>query len=348
MKCWNIGIIGAGMVADFHAKSIEHLPNTKLVGFCDGGSGRAKQLAEKYQCKVFKDYTEMLRSDEIDIVTIASPSGLHKEPAVEAAKQGKHVLCEKPLDITLERIDEMIAAHAEAGTQLGGIFNYRFTPGVRAIKEAIDKGRFGVLTHIAVDVPWWRSDEYYKSKWRGTWALDGGGALMNQSIHMVDMLQYFAGPLHSLQAYTATLAHTIQTEDTATAIVRFKNKALGSIYGSTASFPGQPRKISITGDAGTVVMEDNQVKVWQFREEIAEDENIIAANQQNTSGSGSSNPSAIPFEMHANNISAFITALDEGRKFEIDGIESRKAVEIVLAVYASAKEDKQYIFENQP
>lgn len=344
MKTWNVGVIGAGMVADFHAKSLEHLPNTKLIGFCDGGSGRAKQLAEKYQCRVFEDYSAMLRSNEIDMVTIASPSGLHKEPAVEAARNGKHVLCEKPLDITLERIDEMIAAHAKAGTQLGGIFNYRFTTGVRVIKDAIDKGRFGTITHIAVDVPWWRSEEYYQSKWRGTWALDGGGALMNQSIHMVDMLQYFGGTLDTLQAYTATLAHSIQTEDTATAIVRFKNKALGSIYGSTASFPGQPRKISITGDAGTVIMEDNQIKVWQFCEETAEDKNIITVNSNNASGSGASNPSAIPFEMHADNISAFINALDEGRKFEIDGIESRKAVEIVLAVYASAMENRPYVF----
>ncbi|MFT3704192.1 MAG: Gfo/Idh/MocA family oxidoreductase [Agriterribacter sp.] len=343
MKTWNIGIIGAGMVADFHARSIQHLPNTKLTGICDGGSGKAAALAEKYNCTAFADYKTMLKSKDIDIVTIASPSGMHKEPAVEAALHGKHVLCEKPLDITLDRIDAMIAAHKKAGTQLGGIFNYRFTDAVHTIKQAIDNGRFGIMTHVAVEVPWWRSDEYYKSKWRGTWALDGGGALMNQSIHMVDMLQYFAGPLESLHGYVATLGHTIQTEDTATAIVRFKNKALGSIYGSTASFPGQPRKITVTGTLGTVIMQDNQIKVWQFANELAEDKTVISKYAVDSGGAASA-PSAIPFEMHANNIAAFITALDQGRPFEIDGAEARKAVEIVLAIYRSAKENREYVF----
>ncbi|MFT3948966.1 MAG: Gfo/Idh/MocA family oxidoreductase [Agriterribacter sp.] len=339
MKIWNIGIIGAGMVADFHAKSIQHLPNAKLAGFCDNGSGRAKALAEKYNCAFFADYHAMLDSSNIDVVNIVTPSGTHMEPAIEAAENGKHVLCEKPLDISLERIDAMIAAHKKAGTYLGGIFNYRFTKAVQLLKKAVDDNRFGIITYISVEVPWWRDDKYYSNNWRGTWKTDGGGALMNQSIHMVDMLLYLAGPIESLYAYTATLGHKIEAEDTAAAILKLKSKALGNIYGSTASFPGQSRKITITGTKGTAVMEDNTIKMWQFAEQ-KEGDAAILQQAGNTSAGGASDPSSIPFELHASNIEAFIKALDEGRPFEIDGAEARKAVEIVLAIYQSAKENK--------
>lgn len=332
------------MVADFHARSIQHISNAHVAGICGAGSGRAEALARQYNCRVYPDYHAMLRSPEIDMVTIATPSGMHMEPAVEAALQGKHVLCEKPLDISLERIDTMIAAHAKAGTRLGGIFNYRFTGTVHLLKDAVEKGRFGTITFASIDVPWWRSAEYYQHKWRGTLALDGGGAMMNQTIHMVDLLQYLMGPIDSLHAYTATLGHHIEAEDTATAILRFKNKALGSVYGSTASFPGQLRRITITGTKGTVILEDNSVKVWQFAEETGEDAQIRTQYATTDGGGGASNPSAIPFELHAKNIAAFIAAVETGKPFEIDGKEARKAVEIVLAMYTSAKENRSFQF----
>lgn len=333
------------MVADFHARSIQHISNARLTGICGAGSGRAGTLAKQYNCREFPNYQAMLRSPEIDIVTIATPSGLHMEPAVEAALQGKHVLCEKPLDISPERIDTMIAAHAKAGTRLGGFFNYRFTDTVHLLKDAIEKERFGTITFASIHVPWWRSDAYYAHKWRGTLALDGGGAMMNQAIHMVDLLQYLVGPIDSLHAYTATLAHQIEAEDTATAILRFKNKALGSVYGSTASFPGQLRYISITGTKGTVILEDNSVKMWQFADEVAEDAQIRRQYATTTgSGGGASNPSAIPFELHAKNIAAFILAVETGEPFEIEGKEARKAVEIILAMYISAKENRSFQF----
>lgn len=344
MKTWNIGIIGAGMVADFHARSIQHLPNTKLAGICDSGSGKAKQLAEKYGCTAFADYSAMLHSDAVDIVTIATPSGMHKEPAVEAAQCGKHVLCEKPLDISLERIDAMIAAHAKAGTYLGGIFNYRFTDSVQHLKQAITSGKFGTISHAAINVPWWRSDAYYQNKWRGTWSVDGGGAIMNQSIHMVDLLQYMMGPVDSLYAFIGTLGHQIETEDTAAAVLKFKNNAIGTIYGSTASFPGQPRSIMITGTKGTAKLEDNYITTWQFDEMTEEDKTMTGRYKAPEQAAGASDPSAIPFELHAKNIAAFVDAIDAGKPFDIDGQESRKAVELVLALYTSAKEKRAYTF----
>ena len=344
MKNWNFGIIGTGMIADIHAQSIQSLENANLAGVCSSDPVKANEFAKKYNCKAFANYAEMLGSDEIDIVTIATPSGNHMEPAVEAARQGKHVLCEKPLEISLERIDKMIAAHEKAGTYLGGIFNYRYNDSVALLKKAIDKGRFGRMSYVSVHVPWWRSDEYYKSKWRGTWALDGGGALMNQSIHMIDLLQYLAGPIDSLQAYIATIGHAIEVEDTATAIVRFKNQALGGIYGSTASFPGMFRRIEITGTKGTVILVDNAIKTWQFADQTEVDSQILNRFKEINGGGGVSDPSAISFQSHQKNISAFIESIESGTPFEIDGNEARKAVEIVLAIYVSAKEGKEYSF----
>ena len=238
----------------------------------------------------------------------------------------------------------MIEAHEKAGTNLGGIFNYRFNDSVALLKNAIEKGRFGNISYASVHVPWWRDDEYYRNSWRGTWKLDGGGALMNQSIHMIDLLQYLMGPLHSLQAYMATRGHSIEVEDTATAIVKFKNEALGGIYGSTASYPGQFRRIEITGTHGTVIQEENTFKVWQFANQTEDDLKILNKFNEIEGGGGVSDPSAISYQPHQKNIAAFIESVEASRPFEINGVEARKAVEIVLAIYASAKDGKPYFF----
>ena len=180
MKKWKFGIIGTGLIADFHALAVQSLPNAELAGFWGTNLEKTAKLTRKYGCKSWESYGQMLASDEVEIVIIATPSGAHMEPAVEAARYGKHVICEKPLEITLERIDKMIGAHEKAGTRLGGIFNYRYYDTVKPLKQAIDSGRFGTITYASVHVPWWRTEKYYKDNWHGTWELDGGGALMNQ------------------------------------------------------------------------------------------------------------------------------------------------------------------------
>ncbi|MEI7830662.1 MAG: Gfo/Idh/MocA family oxidoreductase [Prolixibacteraceae bacterium] len=344
MKIWNFGIIGAGLIADFHAKAIQSLENANLIGICSSNPDKARKLAEKYNCKIFKDSAELLHSDEIEIVTIATPSGAHMEPTIEAAQCGKHVICEKPLEISLERIDKMIEAHNRAGTKLGGIFNFRYHDSLKYLKSAVDKGRFGTITYASVQVPWWRNDDYYMDSWHGTLKLDGGGALMNQAIHMIDMLQYLMGPVDSLQAYTATLCHSIEAEDTGVAILKFKNNALGVIYGSTASFPGQFRRIEITGTKGTVIQVENSFKVWQFADQTEADNEIFNRFNQIEGGGGVSDPGAIPFEPHARNIARFIDSIETGKTFEINGQEARKVVEIVLAIYISSREKRPFIF----
>jgi predicted dehydrogenase len=340
MKTWNFGIIGAGLIADFHAKAIGDIPNAKFAGCCDKMPEKAKILADKYNARTFADYQQMLESDDIDIVTIATPSGFHAEPSIAAAEAGKHVICEKPLEITLERIDSMIAAHQKSGTYLGGIFPYRFNDMMAPIRDAINSGRLGKITYAGIYVPWWRTDEYYKDSWHGTWKLDGGGALMNQSIHMVDMLCDLMPPIESVQAYTAALGHKIETEDTAAAAIRYTDGALGIIYGTTASYPGQFRRFEITGTKGTIINVENSITVWQFADEKPQDKEILEKFGQISGGGGVSDPTAISYENHTRNFKAFLEALEAGEDFWIDGREARKAVEIILAIYKSAKEQK--------
>ena len=350
MKTWNFGIVGAGLIADFHARAIADIPNAKLVACCNNVSDRAKKLAKKYSCESFESYEDMFKKSNMDIATIATPSGLHMEPAIAAAQLGKHVICEKPLDITLDRIDAMIGAHKKAGTVLGGVFQNRFTKAQTVLREAINDGRFGTVTYAGVYVPWWRSDEYYKDSWHGTWELDGGGALMNQSIHMVDMLCDLMPAVASVQAYVATLGHPqIETEDTAVAVLRFaplpsvkdkKRGALGIIYGTTASYPGQFKRFEITGTKGTVVYLEDSFTVWQFAEERPQDKQIRKQFGQVKGLGGVADPAAISHELHVRNFKAFIDALESGRDFSLNGTEARKAVELILAIYKAAKQKR--------
>ncbi len=341
MKTWNIGIVGAGLIADFHARAVNDIDNAKLIGFCDRGSGRASQLAGKYSCQAFVNYEEMVDADDIDILAIATPSGFHMEPTVAAAQAGKHVICEKPLEVTLQRIDAMIDAHDKAGTQLGGIFPYRFNDAMAPLRKAIDSGRFGVITYAGVYVPWWRTDEYYKDSWHGTWKLDGGGALMNQSIHMIDLLCDLMPPVESVQAYAHNLGHPqIEAEDTAVVSLRFISGAVGIIYGTTASWPGQFRRFEITGTKGAVVYLEDSFTVWQFAEETDADEQIRAKFGKISGGGGVADPAAIDYENHTRNFKAFIDSLETGEEFSINGRQARKAVELIVAIYESAREQK--------
>lgn len=341
-KTYNFGIIGAGVIGDFHAKAIGHIPNANLAYLYGRDFNKTSHLAEKYGCQACQDYTQMFEDESIDIVTIATPSGLHSQPVLEAAKAGKHVICEKPLDISLQRIDAMIAAHEKAGTYLGCIFQNRFTEAMVPLKKAIKQGRLGTITFAGVFVPWWRKEEYYANSWHGTWDLDGGGALMNQSIHMIDMLCDLLGPVESVQAYCAMLGHNdMETEDTAVASLRFQNKALGLLYGSTASYPGQLKRFELTGTNGTVIYVDDSIALWQFADARPEDQFILEnyGRRQSFSG-GAADPSDISFKYHQANIEAFIDAIDTNQPFELDGQEGRKAVELVLAIYESAKNNE--------
>ncbi len=224
---YGFGIVGCGMISHFHCKAIADVKGAKFVACYDSREESAEALAIQFGGTAYSDLDEMLADPRVDVVTICTPSGAHLDPAVAAAKAGKHVIVEKPLEITLKRCDAIIAACAENKVVLSTIFPSRFHKSSQTLKKAIDAGKFGTLSLGDAYVKWFRTQEYYDSgQWRGTWALDGGGALMNQAIHSVDLLTWLMGPVAELTANTATLAHQrIEVEDVATASLKFENGA---------------------------------------------------------------------------------------------------------------------------
>ncbi|MDD4891182.1 MAG: Gfo/Idh/MocA family oxidoreductase [Phycisphaerae bacterium] len=342
-KTFGFGIIGTGMIADFHARAIADLPNAKLVAGCDINRERVDAFAAKHACRAYTDFQQMLADRDVDVVTISTPSGLHIEPAVAAAEHGKHVVCEKPLEVTLERIDRMIAAHAKAGTVLAGVFQSRFSPVNQLIKQTVDAGRFGRLTFGSAYCPWWRTQEYYgKGGWKGTRAMDGGGALMNQSIHAIDLLQWVMGPVKSICGLTAKLAHPqIEVEDTAGAVLEFANGALGLIQGATSMWPGQSKRLEICGDAGTAISVEDSLSFWSFANETPADEAIRRTHMTAASSGGAADPAAISHVGHTRCFASALEAIQTGKPPAVDGAAARKAVEIILAVYESARTGKR-------
>jgi len=340
-KTYGFGVVGTGFIGGVHGEAIQSLPNARLVACCDTREEAAGAFAEKFGCAHYTDLGEMLRRDDLDVVSIATPSGLHMEPAVAAAQAGKHALIEKPLDITLERIDRILEAHAKAGTTVGGIFNGRFYPTAQLFKKAADQGRFGRMTFGLAYGPWWRTQKYYdEGGWKGTLRYDGGGAYMNQGIHTIDMLQWVMGPVARVTANVAVLAHErIEVEDTGAAIVEFKNGAMGVMACATSMYPGHFRIVEVAGDKGTVAMADTKFFFWQFAEETPEDEEIRKQYLAFPAvGIGASDPAAgVTGALHVPNFADFLAAIDERREPLVSGPESRKSVEIILAIYQSAR-----------
>jgi UDP-N-acetyl-2-amino-2-deoxyglucuronate dehydrogenase len=334
------GIVGCGMISRFHAKAVADIRGAKVVACQDAFPQAADKLAAELGCTAYHDLDALLADPDVEVVTICTPSGLHMEPAVAAAKAGKHIIVEKPLDITLKRCDAMIDAAKKAGVVLSTIFPSRFHESSRLVKQAIDKGRFGRLTMGDAYVKWFRTQEYYDSgAWRGTWKLDGGGALMNQAVHSVDLLLWFMGPAIEVSAFVATLAHQrIEVEDVAAATVRFANGALGVIEASTATWPGELKRIEISGDAGSAIVREEDLAVWKFAKETKADDAVrqnMASRTQ--TGGGAADPKAIGHHGHMLQFQDVLAAIKKGKQPLIDGPEGRKAVELILAIYKSAE-----------
>lgn len=337
------GIVGCGMIANFHAKAIQDIEGAKLVGCFNRTAPKAEDLASEFGGEAYTDLDKMLAREDLDIITICSPSGAHMEPCLAAAKAGKHVIVEKPLDVTLERCDAMIEACEQAGVKLATIFPSRFHRSSQLMKQAVDDGRFGKLALGDAYVKWYRTQEYYDSgAWRGTWELDGGGALMNQAIHSVDLLLWLMGPATEVSAYTATLAHErIEVEDVASATVRFANGSLGVIEATTAGFPGSLKKIELSGSTGTAILEEEDIIKWEFAEMTPEDEVLKQEMLGKTeTGGGAADPAAIGHHAHAELFRDFLQAIEQDRPPLIDGHEGRRSVELILAIYESAQTGK--------
>lgn len=336
-------IVGCGMIARFHVRALAEVPGAKLAALVSRSRSSAEKLLSDSQLPalpIHTDLNEALRQPDVDAVIITTPSGAHLEPALMAATARKHVVVEKPLEITPERCDRIIEACENNGVQLCTIFPSRFHDANLALKGAVDAGRFGRLTLGETTCKWWRSQQYYdEGGWKGTQALDGGGALMNQAIHNVDLLLWMMGMPTHISGITAMLAHErIEVEDTAVACLRFKSGALGVIQATTSVYPGLPKTIGIHGDRGTVVIEQEDVLRWDFATPAPEDEAIRARFAQKVGASGgASDPKAISHQGHTRQLADFVQAIELGRPPKVDGREGRKAVAVICAIYESMR-----------
>ncbi len=331
-------LIGTGTVARVHALALESVPDACLVAVHNRTQSTGEKFALDNNCDYEPTLERLLARSDIDAVAIATASGTHAEIAMQAARAGKHVLCEKPLDITPEKIDSLIAVCHDAGVQLGAFFPSRFGAGAQAAKRAVEQGRLGQLSYCCAQVAWFRTAEYYEaSDWRGTYKLDGGGALMNQSIHAIDLLLWLAGDVVEVSARCQTRAHAIETEDNGVAWVRFAHGGLGTIQGSTVCYPGEAKRVELKGTKGSITLSDDNPILWQFDEERPEDEEIRSLGQYKTSAAGAADPRAISSEGHRAQYQDFVMAVREGRAPSVSGAEGRRSVALIQAIYQSSR-----------
>ena len=349
-------VVGCGVIGPTHANALMTLQSegVRLAAFADEVPERAQALAEKYGAKA-QSFEEILADPAIDTVNICVPSGLHAELGARALRAGKHVVVEKPMDISLAACDKLLAAQRESGKRLAVISQHRFDNASIAIKAALEEGILGPMVYAEARVPWYRSQEYYDSgDWRGTWALDGGGALMNQGVHTADLMRWLCGPVETVYAQARTLAHErIETEDVLAATLTFANGAIGTLSASTALYPGFAVRLAVHGTEGGAIMEGDMLHTLITKSgEAGGGEAAQAHAMQVATGgtkaatesvksesvkSDASDPAAIWGDTHAAQIADFIQCCRTGGTPVVDGMEGRKAVELVLAIYESAR-----------
>jgi UDP-N-acetyl-2-amino-2-deoxyglucuronate dehydrogenase len=332
----HIGILGGGNISDTHARAAAAIPGVTVAACYGVNRERTAKLAAQHDAAIYDDLDRFLDHRPMDIVAIGSPSGLHAEQGIAAARRGLHVLSEKPLDITTARADELIAACAAADVKLGVFFQDRLRPAIVEIKRMLDDGELGTPVMIAGRVRWYRPPEYYSSsKWRGTWALDGGGALMNQAIHTVDLVQWLFGPVARVSSAVATRIHEIEVEDTAAAVLEFSSGALGVIEATTSLYPGYPRRLEVTGSEGTVILEGDTISQRDLRGAAGVADTTPPPRLENVASPVVSDASA-----HQRVFEDFIAAIREGREPATNGREARRSVELVETIYAAARQQR--------
>lgn len=332
-------IVGTGMIAGHHAHAIRQTLGARLVGVVSRSPEKGAAFAGQHGVSVVTSSVEaMVARPDVHVVIVATPSGAHLEPALASIQAGKHVLIEKPIEVTPARADQILQAADQHGVLVGAIFQGRFGPGAQRVKAAVDAGRLGRLVLASAAIKWFRAPEYYASPWKGRWSLDGGGALMNQAIHGVDLLQWFAGLPVEVNGWITRRVHTgIEADDTAVASLRFPSGALGSIEATTATWPGWSRRIELCGELGAVCLEDDHVARWDFARAEPEDEAVRSAPRDSALGSGAGAAGGISIAGHLLQIRDFVEAVRSGRAPAIDGREGRKALALVHAIYESAR-----------
>lgn len=339
---YGVAIIGAGNISAAHIDAVQKLRNASLVGVASRTFAKARELADRHSVRAYDSVASAVADPAVQIVAICTPSGAHLEPALAAIAAGKHVVVEKPLEVTVARARELTAAAAEAGVALATIFMSRFADANAFVKGAVASGRLGSLIQGNAFVPWYRDQAYYDSgAWRGTKKLDGGGALMNQAIHQVDLLQWIMGPVSEAYAYADTLAHErIEVEDTLVASLRFQNGALGQLSAATSLWPGRPKTLEVHGAEGFAIIEDDVLVDWRTRTGGDEERSEVLARYGGQATGGSSDPMAISFENHRRQYEDLLHALSEGRRPAVDGPEGLRSLELIEAIYTSVAEGR--------
>ncbi len=334
-----IGIIGLGAISRVHIDAFRRIEKAELMAVCTRNGEKAKQVAKKEDCDWYTDYRDMIDTAGIDAVVLCTPSGARMEIAEYAARHKKHVISEKPLEVTTKRIDAMIKACEKNGVYIASIFHKRYHPVYKWIKKTIDEGRFGDIISTNVLMKWYRPDEYYAdSNWRGTWKLDGGGALMNQCVHFIDLMQWFNGGVDSVFARTGNKLHkNIETEDTAVGNMLFSNGAFGLVEATTSSYPGFSTILTLNGTRGGVICENEAIRELKMENGTKQDEDMKKDSKFGEHGRDAGTNIKKDITLHLEQLTEITDALLEGKQPPVEGREARKAVEIVTAMYESAK-----------
>lgn len=331
---FKVGISGAGIIGKIHADAIAGIDSAEVVAVAEPRSDAGKAFADAYGIEHYTSYPDMLANADIDVVIVATPSGLHPDQVILAAEHGKHVITEKPMAISQDGLDRMLAATAAAGVHLAVIFQNRLSKDVYTVKRGLEQGAFGRPVLANCVMYWHRDQDYYDANggWRGTWALDGGGAMMNQAIHLVDQLQWFMGGVQGVKAFTATLNHVIETEDTAAISFGYANGALGSITATTCADKDYPFRIEIVGTEGRATLEQNALTLWESK--MSPDEITLAAEDHAlVDGWEVGEQWGLS---HQRQLRAIFASLEQGSQPYVAGPEARKAVDIILAAYRDA------------
>ena len=329
----HVGILGGGGISDTHARAATQIDGVQIVAVGGANPSKVKALADRHAAAAYGDVDALLRHRPMQVLLIGTPSALHAEPGVAAARAGLHVLVEKPLDVTLAKADAVIRACADAGVKLGVFFQDRFAPDLVKLKAALDQGALGRPLLASARVKWWRPAEYYSaSRWRGKLALDGGGAVMNQGVHTVDLLLWLWGDVKRVFARQAAAFHAIEVEDTLVATLEFQNGALATFEATTAAFPGYPRQIELSGSEGTISVQQDRIASADLRTP-----RVDLVGGKASENAAASSPIVSDVRGHKAVIEDFLRAIQTGAEPRCNGAEGRRSVVLVEALYRSAR-----------
>lgn len=328
----NFAIIGTGAITQLHIQSLQEIPNVKLVALCSSSPERAAKKQEETGIPCYYQIETLFDNHQVDAISICTFSGNHLEACRAAAERGIHVITEKPLEVSLERADEMIALCEKNKVKFGCIFQSRFKPDYQRLKEIIHSGQLGTLFHANAYIKWYRDESYYQSSpWKGTLEGDGGAALINQGIHTIDLLTDIMGDAEQVYGQVKTVYHDIEGEDLGMAIVNFKNGQTATIQGSTAMYPGYPERLEVYGSLGSAILEGGNLVAFETKSEKGE------AKSKESTGSGASDPMSISYLYHKLQLEDFAQAIREDRPPLITGKEGRKSLALIQGIYTSSK-----------